>query len=208
MAPKEGDRAFLRFDSPARGRVLEPGVVEGAGDGVWTLVFETRHHAVETGAQRVVYYNKARDFIEQLVLIESQSSGGPPYVLTVKPLGDAVSANSRSEDRVVVGDCELMAALDDEPNCPIQDVSLSGLSVLSDRRHRIGRSLEVAIWYGDEEFVGEMEVQGAAVRADGKTRYGLLGVFDSPQGRNLKNGLTKMTLEIQQQRLRRISSSN
>jgi hypothetical protein len=43
---------------------------------------------------------------------------------------------------------------------------------------------------------------------DGKTRYGLLGVFDSEQGRNLQNGLTRMTLEIQQQHLKRLLGSS
>ncbi len=53
-----------------------------------------------------------------------------------------------------------------------------------------------------------MEIQGATALPDDRTRYGLLGVFDTPQGRKLKNGLTKMTLEIQQLRLQRISGTS
>ena len=205
MALKEGIRVFLRFDSPSRGRLLQSGFVQEIREGGLTFAFETRYLAVETGEQKLVYYNKARDFIQQTVLVEAQSSGGPPFLLSVKPIGDAVSAGTREEDRVSTSGAGLTATLEDEDDCLIQDVSLSGLAVVSNRKYHIGRCLEVAIPYADEEYVGQMEVQCAHLLDEGKTRYGLLGVFDTEAGRNLQNGLTRMTLEIQQQHLKRIS---
>ena len=156
----------------------------------------------------MVYYNRARDFVQQLVRVEAQSSSGPPFVLSVKFVGDAVSAGTRDEDRVSTSGAGLTATLDEEDGCPIQDLSLSGLAVISNRKYPIGRCLEIAIPYADEEYVGQMEVQCAHPLVDGKTRYGLLGVFDSEQGRNLQNGLTRMTLEIQQQHLKRLLGSS
>jgi len=201
MAPKEGTRAFLRFDSPSRGRVLEPGIVEEVGDDSWTLAFEKRHHSVENGEERLFYYNRARHFYRQEVRIEAQSTDGPPFTVTVRPLGEPSEADARLEDRVDTSGCGLTATLEGERNCPIQDVSLSGLSVASHCVHPVGRALEVAIRFGDTEYVGEMEVRGSSSLPDGRTRYGLFGVFDVPEGRALKNGLTRMTLEIQNQRL-------
>jgi hypothetical protein len=87
-------------------------------------------------------------------------------------------------------------------------VSLSGLAVVSNRKYPIGRCLEVAIHYGDEEYVGQVEVQCIHLLEGGETRYGLLGVFDTEAGRNLQNGLTRMTLGIQQQHLKRILGSS
>ncbi len=208
MALKKGNRVFLRFDSPSRGRLLQPGVVQEIREGGLTLAFEARHLAVETGEEKMLYYNKARDFIQQPVLVETQSSDGPPFVLSVKSNGDAISAGTREEDRVSTSGSGLTAALEDEGGCLIQDVSLSGLSVISNRKFHIGRCLEVAIHYGDDEFVGQMEVQCARPLDAGETRYGLLGVFDTDEGRGLENGLTRMTLEIQQQHLKRISGSS
>ena len=46
MALKEGSRVFLRFDSPSRGRLLQPGIVREIWHGGLTLNFESRHHAV------------------------------------------------------------------------------------------------------------------------------------------------------------------
>jgi hypothetical protein len=208
MALKEGSRVFLRFDSPSRGRLLQSGFVHEIREGGLTLAFETRYLAVETGEQKRVYYNKARDFVQQTVRVEAQSSDGPPFVLSVKSIGDAVSAGTREEDRVSTGGTDLTVAVEDEDGCLIQDVSLSGLAVVSNRKYPIGRCLEVAIRYGDEEYVGQVEVQCVHPLESGKTRYGLLGVFDTEAGRNLQNGLTRMTLEIQQQHLKRILGSS
>ncbi len=208
MALKKGSRVFLRFDSPSRGRLLQPGIVQKIWDGGWTLAFETRHHAVKTGEEKLVYYGRAKNFVQQPVLVEAQSSEGPPFVLTLKSIGDAVSAGTREEDRVSTSGFGLTATLEDEDSCLIQNVSLSSLAVISTRKYHLGRCLEIAIRYGDEEYVGQVEVQSAHALDAGKTCYGLLGVFDTAEGRNLENGLTRMTLEIQQQHLKRISGSS
>ena len=208
MAPKEGNRVFLRFDSPSRGRVLHPGVASEIRDGAWTLSFDTRHQAVELGEEKLICYNKARLFVQEPVSIEAQSSDGPPFVLTVKSIGEAVSVGTREEDRVSTLGTGLMAMIEDEADCLVQDISLSGLAAVCERKHHIGRCLEIAIRYGDEEFIGQVEVQCVHPLGDGKNRYGLLGVFDTAEGKRLQNGLTRMTLEIQQQRLKIISSSN
>ncbi len=208
MALKKGSRVFLRFDSPSRGRLLHPGFVRQVQGGEWTLAFKTRHYAVETGEEKLIYYNRARDFIQQPVLVEAQSSDGPPFVLTLKSTGDAVSVGTRKEDRVSTSGIGLTATLEGEDGCLIQDVSLSGLAVISTWIYPVGRCLEIAIRYGDEEYVGQVEIRCVNALEGGKTRYGLLGVFDTAEGRDLQNGLTRMTLEIQQQHLKRVSGSS
>jgi hypothetical protein len=55
MALKEGIRAFLRFDSPSRGQLLQSGIVQEIREGGLTFAFETRYLAVETGEQKLVY---------------------------------------------------------------------------------------------------------------------------------------------------------
>jgi hypothetical protein len=208
MALKEGSRVFLRFDSPSRGRLLQSGIVREIREGGLTLTFEARHLAVETGEEKLVYYNKARNFVQQPVMVEGQSSDGPPFVLNVKSIGDAVSVGSREEDRVSTSSAGLTATLEDEDSCLIQDVSLSGLAVVSNRKYRIGRCLEIAIRYGDEEYLGQVEVQCSHPLEGGETRYGLLGVFDTEAGRSLQSAFTRMTLEIQQQHLKHILGSS
>jgi hypothetical protein len=100
MAPKAGSRVFLRFDSPSRGRLLQAATLSEIQEDRWTLSFESRHHAVDIGEERLVYYNQAREFMQQRVRIEAQSSSGPRFVLSVQSIGGAVSAGTREEDRV------------------------------------------------------------------------------------------------------------
>jgi hypothetical protein len=207
MALKEGSRVFLHFDSPSRGRVLQLGVIHEMRDAGWTLAFEVRHRAVETGEEKLVYYNLGRKFIQQLVLVEAQSSGGPPFILTLKPIGDPIPVETRQEDRISTIGTGLTATLEDEDGCLVHDVSLSGLAAIATQKYPIGRCVEIAIPFGDEEYVGQVEIRCINPLDNGKVRYGLLGVFDTTEGRSLQNGLTRMTLEIQQQRLKSISSS-
>ncbi|HXV36701.1 MAG TPA: hypothetical protein VEC18_06120, partial [Myxococcota bacterium] len=68
--------------------------------------------------------------------------------------------------------------------------------------------LEISIRFGDDEFRGEMEVRVATRLGEGRTQYGLLGALEGPHARSLKNGLTKLTLDIQQRRLQRIAGSS
>jgi hypothetical protein len=96
---------------------------------------------------------------------------------------------------------------EDEGDCSVQDVSLSGLAAIATRKYPVGRCIEIAIPYGDEEYVGQVEIRCVNALDDGKVRYGLLGVFDTAAGRHLQNGLTRMTLDIQQQRLKCFSGS-
>ena len=207
MALKEGSRIFLRFDSRSRGRLLQLGLVHEVRDSGWTLAFETRPRAVETGEEKLVYYDQARKFVQQLVLVEAQSSDGPLFLLTLKSIGDAVSVETREEDRISTIGAGLTATLEDEGDCLIHDVSLSGIAVISTQKYPVGRCLEIAIRYEDEEYVGPVEIRCANALDGEKTRYGFLGVFDTAEGRSLQNGLTRMTLGIQQQRLKRISGS-
>ena len=53
-----------------------------------------------------------------------------------------------------------------------------------------------------------MEIRCAQPFGSGSIRYGLLGVFDTEQGRGLQSGLTRMPLEIQQQDQKRLSGSS
>ena len=208
MRPKNGSRVFLRFDSPSRGRVLEPGTVDEMRENNWTLSFESRPHAVENGEKKLIYHGGARDFFEQQVIVKEQSSDGPRFVLTIEPIEEAISVATREEIRVSTVEAGLTATLEEEADCPVCDVSFSGLAVVSTWRYHVGQCLEIALRYGDDEYVGQVEVQGVHAIDAGKTRYGLLGVFDTPEGRNLQNGLTRMTLGIQQQNLKRTSDSS
>ena len=49
-----------------------------------------------------------------------------------------------------------MATLDTEESCTIQDISISGLGLVSDRKHSIGQTLDVTLHFEDEDFSGRI----------------------------------------------------
>jgi hypothetical protein len=208
MAPKVGTRIFLRFDSKPKGRLLAAGTVVSVEGQRWTVDFEPRRQAIEVGEEKLVYYNRGREFLEQTVQLEAEESSGPASRLILLGIDEPVSVGTRSEDRVDTTGCGLEATLAGDSNCPVQDVSLSGLAVIATRAHPVGSRVGIAIRFGDEEFVGEVEVRVSIPLADGRTQHGLLGVFDGAAGKRLESGLTRMTLEIQQQKLKRKSASS
>ncbi len=49
-----------------------------------------------------------------------------------------------------------MATLDTEESCTIQDISISGLGLVSDRKHSRGQTLNVTLHFEDEDFSGRI----------------------------------------------------
>jgi len=217
-----GDVIYLRFDLPSRKRVLQPSIVKKILSDGWKLSFENRHHVVKTGEEKLIYYGSTRSFVQQTVKIEAQSTDGPPFILTLRPIGTPISAETRKENRVSTIGSGLAATIEDEEGCFIQNVSLSGLAMISTRKYPVGRCLEIAIRYENEEYVGKVEIQYSLIginnnlieiqhgdKLDGaQIRYGLLGVFDTIEGISLQNGLTRITLDVQQRNLKRITGSS
>jgi hypothetical protein len=100
-----------------------------------------------------------------------------------------------------------MATLDTEESYTIQDISISGLGLVSDRKHSIGQTLDVTLHFEDEDFSGQMVVQTTRKLDGERTQYGLRGVFDAKNEDPLRTGLMRVTLEIHRRQLRRVSGA-
>jgi hypothetical protein len=68
---------------------------------------------------------------EPLLRAEGATS---PFVLTLRSIGDAVPVKTRQEDRISTLGTGLTATLEDECDCFVQDVSLSGLAAIATRK--------------------------------------------------------------------------
>jgi hypothetical protein len=167
----------------------------------WTIDFETSNRALEAGDERLIYYHQIKKFVQRRVEIEEQSENGPLLRMVMKFIGDATSAETRREFRVSAIDAELLATLDTEDRCTVQDISMSGLGVVCRRDHSIGQPLDVTLRYKDDEFTGRMVVQYGRELDVERTRYGLLGLFEAGDGSALRSGLTRTTLAIHRQQL-------
>ncbi len=204
---REGSPVYLGLDDPSGDRALQLGIIAGITQSRCTIEFEDSDLRLEPGDERLIYYRQIKDFVRRPVKVEERLGDGRFSRVVMKFIGGVVSAETRQEHRVSTIDAGLSATLDTEDRCTVQDISRSGLGVISRRKHSIEQSLDVTLRYKDDEFGGRMTVQyGVEVDVE-RTRYGLRGLFEGGDGSPLRSGLMRTTLAFLRQQLRRISGA-
>jgi hypothetical protein len=204
---KEGSPVYLELDDPSGVRVLHAGIFAAIAQDRWTIEFENSELPIKTGDEYLIYYHNIQEFVQQLVKIEEQSKKGSRLRVVMKVIGDVVSAETRQEYRVSAIDAGLTATLGTEEDCAVQDISMSGLGLVSGRKYSIGQTLDVTLHFEDEDFSGRVVVQWIRQLDGERTRYGLRGVFDAKGEDPLRIGLMRFTLAVHRQHLQRVSGA-
>jgi hypothetical protein len=204
---ENGSPVYLGLDDPSGDRVLQLGIIAGITRDRCTIEFENSGLPLAAGDELDIYYHQIKDFVRRRVRVDERSKDGPLSRLVMKFIGGVVSAETRQEHRVSTIDAGLSATLDTEDGCRLQDISMSGLGLISSRKHSIGETLDVTIRFEDDEFIGRAVVQSVQQLDGDRTRYGFRGTFDTKGGDPLRTGLMRMALGIHRQRLRRIAGS-
>lgn len=202
---KEGSPVYLGLDYPSSDRVLHAGIIAAIAQDRWTIEFEDSKLPIKTGDGLLIYYHDIQGFVQQLVKIEEQSKKGSRLRVVMKLIGDVVSAETRQEYRVSAIDTGLTATLGIEANCAVQDISISGVGLVSGRKYSIGQTLDVTLHFEDEDFSGQAVVHCIRQLDGNRTRYGFRGAFDAKGEDPLRTGLMRMIMWIHRQHLRRIS---
>ena len=204
----EGSSIYLGLDDPSGGRVLHAGIIAAIAQDHWTIEFENSELPIRTGDARLVYYHHIKAFVQRHVHVEEQSRMGSRLRVVMKVSDDAIPSDTRQEFRVSVIDAGLTATLDTEEGCAVQDISMSGFGVVSDREYSIGQTLDATLHSEDEDFSGRVEVQCVRQIDAERARYGLRGLFEAKGGDSLQGGLMRMIMGIHRQHLRRISGTS
>jgi hypothetical protein len=204
---REGSPVYLRLDDSSGDRVLHAGIIAATAGDRWTIEFENSELPIKTGDGRRIYYHEFQEFIQRRVQVEEQSKKGSRLRVVMKVIGDAVSVDTRQEYRVSAIDAGLTATLDTEEGCTIQNISMSGLGLVSGRKYSIGQTLDVTLHFDDEDFSGRVVVEWIRQLDGDRTRYGLRGVFDDKGGDPLRSSLIRMVMGIHSQHFHRISGA-
>jgi hypothetical protein len=204
---REGSLVYLGLDDASGVRVFHAGIIAAIAQDRWTIEFEDSKLPIKTGDGWLIYYHEFQDFAQRRVQIEEKSKEGPPLRVVMKVIGDAVSVDARQEYRVSAINAGLTATLGTEEDCAVQDISMSGLGLVSGRKHSIGQTLDVTLHFEDEDFSGRVVVQCIRQLDGERARYGLRGLFEAKGGDPLRSGLMRMIMGIQRQHLRRISGA-
>ncbi len=173
---KEGSSVYLGLDDPSGGRVLRPGIIAAIAKDRCTIGFENSELSIKTGDERLIYYHEFQEFVQRRVRVEEQSETGPLSRVVMKFIGDAISADTRQEYRVSAINAGLTATLDTEESCTIQEISRSGLGLVSDRKYTIGQILNVTLHFVGEDYSGQMVIEWLRQLDGDRNQYGLRGL--------------------------------
>ncbi len=204
---KEGSPVYLGLDDSSGGHVLHAGIITAIAGDRWTIEFEKSELPIKTGDGWLIYYHEIQEFVQH-VQIEQQSKKGSRLWVVMKVIGDVAAPDTRQEYRVSAIDAGLTATLDTEDGCTIQDISMSGLGLVSGRKHLIGQTLDVTLHFEGQDFSGQMVVQSIRQLDGERTRYGLRGIFNAKDEDPLRIGLMRVTQEFQRRQRRRFSGAD
>lgn len=204
---KEGSPVYLGLDDPSGGRVLHPGIIAEIVQDRCTIEFENSELPIKTGDGCLIYYHEFQEFVQRPVKVEEQSENGPLSRVVMKFIGNSISADSRQEYRVSAINAGLTVTLGTEEGCTIQEISMSGLGLVSDRKYSTGQILNVTLHFEDEDFSGRMVIEWIRQLGGDRTQYGLCGLFDAEGSDTLRIGLMRFTRAVQRQNLQRVSGA-
>ena len=204
---KEGSPVYLGLDDPSGGRVLHPGIIAEIVQDRCTIEFENSELPIRTGDGCLIYYHEFQEFVQRPVKVEEQSEIGPLSRVVMKFIGNSISADSRQEYRVSAINAGLTVSLGTEEGCTIQEISMSGLGLVSDRKYSTGQILNVTLHFEDEGFSGRMVIEWIRQLGGDRTQYGLCGLFDAEGSDTLRIGLMRFTRAVQRQNLQRVSGA-
>ena len=204
---KEGSPVYLGLDDPSGRQVLRPGIIAAIAQDRCTIEFENSELPIKTGDGCLIYYHEFQEFVQRRVRVEEQSETGPLLRVVMKFIGDAVSADTRQEYRVSAINAGLTVTLDTEEGCTIQEISMSGLGLVSDRKYSIGQILNVTLHFVGEDFSGQMVIEWMRQLDGDRTQYGLRGLFDAKGSDTLRIGLMRFTRAVHRQNLQRVSGA-
>ena len=204
---KKGSSIYLGLDDPSGRRVLHAGIIAAMAQDRWTIEFENSELPIKTGDEYRIYYHEFQEFVQRRVQVEEHSETGPLSRVVMKLIGDVISADTRQEYRVSAINAGLTVTLDTEEGCTIQEISMSGLGLVSDRKYSIGQILNVTLHSEDEAFGGRAVVEWIRQLDGNRTQCGLRGVFDAKGIDTLRIGLMRFTRAVHRKNLQRVSGA-
>jgi len=192
-----GCQLLVRFASDGGPRRLHIGCIESfEGEMIIAEFEEEGLEAPKVGQSIILYYRTEEDFAQQPATVTEIRSEAPMLVFVCEPTAAPVSAESRHTPRIPTVASDLVATVAVGELCPVLDLSVSGLAVMSSATLEIGDVVAITIEGGDGSFTGSACVQSTRELWEGRFRYGLYCLEDTGDA-DLKAGLGHLAATMQ-----------
>ena len=189
---------FLQVTDDSEERVLHPAKIIGVEDNTYICELDRKEElSCKEDVAAFIYFEDARTFMQQSVRICSVTEAESKLEITIETTSDPVSAECRECYRVSAVMLDLTVTVADEEDCPLLDVSASGMSATTTTPLKLGNEIPVRLSYGGREYAGEVIVQSACERDTGRIRHGFHCVEDRRCGGDLQQGLQVVSASVQ-----------
>ena len=189
---------FLQPTDDSKERVLHPGQIISAEDYTYICEFDRKEEmSWEEDVAAFIYFQDARTFMQQSVHICSVTEAESKLTITIKTTSAPVLADCRECYRVSTVMLGLTVTVADEEDCPLLDVSASGMSATTITPLKLGNEIPVRLSYGGREYAGKVIVQSAYERDGGHIRHGFSCLEDRRCGGDLQQGLQVVSASVQ-----------
>ena len=199
---------FLNFPEESSQRILHPATVVEVDQDIYLSELEEKDLSLDEAQNIVVYYDIRGQFMQQPGAVLEYSpaeDADEPDRVSLTTSGKPVSAESRQCFRVATVLADLTVDIDRDDHCSMTDVSMTGLSFISDNQYEAGRIVTVRLAHDQDSFEGSACVQSIKLLASGKTRYGLYCVEDRANVGDLQKGLNQISVAVQREHLKRLA---
>ena len=197
---------FLQVDEESENRMLHPGKIVGVGDHTYTCEFDPEEvPSCEEGGAAFIYFEGGRTFMQQTARICSVAEAESKLLITLETTSAPVSAESRECYRVSTIMLGLTVSVADEEDCPLIDVSVSGMSATTASSHQLGDEVAVTLSYDGREYTGKVTVHSVRGPDGGRIRYGFHCVENRRSGGTLQQGLQAVSTSVQRLLIKRMA---
>ncbi len=175
-------------------------------EGIYTAILKQRDAIVANGVEVLLYYELDREFMQQTARIETAVVQDDITTIGFRTTGKPVSGERRQCFRVPTLIADLKVKFAGERDCPLVNISATGLGIISENKLYEGYVGAIALYFEDRIYSGEARVQSVRDLEDGRFRYGLLGIESRKGGNILQRGMQKISMAVQREQLRRQSA--
>lgn len=197
---------FLQVNNESENRVLHPGRIIGVDDNTYTCEFDQEAElSCEEDEIAFIYFEDGRTFMKQSARICSITEAESKFEITLETTSDPVSAESRVCYRVSTVMLDLTVSVADEEDCPLLDISASGMSVTITSPLKLGDEIPATLSYHGREYTGQVIVQSVCELGTGRVRYGFHCVQNRRRGGNLAQGLEVVSASVQRLLIKRMA---
>jgi len=199
---------YLRLPGQAANPVLYPAkVVQAHSTSSFTLQPEDDALACEVGLEILIYFEFGGEFVQQSACIEALSDDDSEGGISLKTIGERVSAENRQTYRVSTVMSELSVTFGGEENCPLRDVSVTGFAVIGSEKYKIGQILDTELTHDNKKYTGQVSIQSVREEPGGKTRYGVNCIKGDKSATALFKGIQCVSMSEQRNKLKRLHRS-